>query len=76
MKLMTMTSLFLVLVFISGVNGQQDKVNIINNYNIGVKGKLNGQERVNINYKISAKGKLKFIGFVLNKMQTYVCSIL
>jgi len=51
-----MSSLVLVLVFISGVNGQQDKVNI--------------------NYNVSVKGKLKFIGFVLNKMQTYVCSIL
>ena len=53
---MTMSLLFLVLVFISGVNGQQDKVNI--------------------DYNVSVKGKLKFIGFVLNKMQTYVCSIL
>ena len=53
---MTMYSLFLVLVFISGVNGQQDKVNI--------------------NYNVSVKVKLKFTGFVLNKMQTYVLSIL
>lgn len=51
-----MYSLFLVLVFISEVNGQQDKVNI--------------------NYNVSVKVKLKFTGFVLNKMQTYVLSIL
>ena len=50
-----MSSLFFILIFISGVNGQ---------------------EKVNINYNFSAKGKLKFKGFVLNKMQSYVCSIL
>ena len=54
MKLVTLSSLFFILIFISGVNGQ---------------------EKVNINYNLSAKGKLKFKGFVLNKMQSYVCSI-
>ena len=54
MKLVTLSSLFLILIFISGVNGQ---------------------EKVNINYNLRAKGKLIFKGFVLNKMQSYVCSI-
>ena len=54
---MTMYSLFLVLVFISGVNGQQ-------------------KDKVNFNYNVSVKVKLKFTGFALNKMQTYVLSIL
>ena len=54
MKLVTLSSLFLILVFISGVNSQ---------------------EKVNISYNHGAKGKLKLKGFVLNKMQSYVCSI-
>ena len=54
MKLVILSSLFFILIFISEVNGQ---------------------EKVNINYNVSAKGKLKFKGFVLNKMQSYVCSI-
>ena len=54
MKLVTLSSLFLILIFISGVNGQ---------------------EKVNINYNLSAKGNLKFKGFVFNKMQSYVCSV-
>lgn len=54
MKLVTLSWLFLILIFISGVNGQ---------------------EKVSINYNLSAKGKLKFKGFVLNKVQSYVCSI-
>ena len=61
MKLVTLSSLFLILIFISGVNGQ---------------------EKVNINYNLSAKGNLKFKGFVFNKIQScgeniivYVCSI-
>ena len=54
MKLVTLSSLFLILVFISGVNSQ---------------------EKVNISYNLGAKGKLKLKGFVLNKMQSYVCSI-